>query len=98
MLGERGAEQFKAVAYQDAPSPPMTPELSAACELAMHVLDGGGRLWRGSQAALFVLQRTRGGVLYRILAAPPLAWLSELAYRLFASNRPFFGRLFMRGR
>ena len=84
---------FKIVAYQDAPSPPMTKELRQACKRAVHVIKTDGEILRGGRATLFVLQVLRVGYdLPRLLALPPFVWLVEIGYFIVARNRPFFSR------
>lgn len=92
-LGARDrARRFRAVPYQEAPSPPMTPALAEACRRAVHVLRRDGSILKGGRAVLFILEQTGMGSLARIAARPPLVWLVELGYRLVASHRPFFAR------
>jgi len=89
---------FRAVPYQEAPSPPMTPALRAACARAVHVLTPDGRILRAGRACLWVLERTGHRLLARVLALPPLVWFVELGYWLVARNRQLASRwLFRRG-
>jgi predicted DCC family thiol-disulfide oxidoreductase YuxK len=88
--------RFHAVPYQDAPSPPMTPALRAACEKAVHVLTTDGRTLRAGRASLFVLANIGYGWLARPLLLPPFVWLVELGYRIVAAHRPFFARFLFR--
>jgi predicted DCC family thiol-disulfide oxidoreductase YuxK len=89
---------FRAIPYQQAPSPPMTPELQAASARAVHVLTPEGRVLRAGRACLWVLERTGFPVLARVLALPPLVWAVELGYWLIARNRGLASRvLFRRG-
>ncbi len=88
---------LRLVAYQEAPSPPMTPEMRQACARAVHVVTGDGRVLRAGRASLHVLGRIGWGRLARVLALPPLVWGVELGYRLVASNREFFSRYLFRG-
>jgi predicted DCC family thiol-disulfide oxidoreductase YuxK len=81
---------FEAVSYERCPSPPMTPEIRAACREAVHVRTAGGSWLRGGRACLFVLARIGWPTLARIASVPPLVWLVELGYRMVAANRPFF--------
>jgi predicted DCC family thiol-disulfide oxidoreductase YuxK len=85
--------RFDIVPYQEAPVPPMTPELAAACRRAVHVLTSDGRLLKAGRASLFVLGETGHPWLARVLALPPFVWLVELGYILVARNRSFFSRL-----
>ncbi len=79
--------------YQSAPSPPMTPELTAACERAAHVITADGKTLRAGRASLFILERIGWGWFARLLALPPMIWFVEIAYRIVAQNRPLFARL-----
>jgi predicted DCC family thiol-disulfide oxidoreductase YuxK len=85
--------RFEIVPYQQAPAPPMTPELAAACAKAVHVLTADGQLLRAGRASLFVLGETGHPWLARILGLPPLVWLVELGYVIVARHRSFFSRL-----
>ena len=89
---------FRAIPYQQAPSPPMTPELRVACARAVHVLTPDGEVLRAGRACLWVLQRIGYPVLARVFALPPLVWVVEVGYWLVARNRGFASRvLFRRG-
>jgi len=78
---------FQAIPYQQAPSPPMTPDLRRACARAVHLLTADGELLRAGYP-----------VLARVLAVPPLVWAVELGYWLVARNRQLASRvLFRRG-
>ena len=83
-------------AYQDAPSPPMSPELAAACAKAIHVIDPAGELTRGGRAALVLLGIIGWPRLAWLLHLPPFIWLVELAYFIVSRNRPFFARFTFR--
>jgi predicted DCC family thiol-disulfide oxidoreductase YuxK len=87
---------FGAVPYQEVQSPPMTPDLRAACGRAVHVRTTDGRWIRGGEACLFVLERIGWPRLARVARFPPLSWLVEAGYRVVAGNRPFFSRLLAR--
>ena len=94
---DRG-QAFRAVPYQQAPSPPMTPALREACARAVHVLTPQGTLLRAGRACLWVLARIGFPVLARILSVPPLVWLMEAGYWVVARNRRLASRvLFRRG-
>jgi predicted DCC family thiol-disulfide oxidoreductase YuxK len=84
------------VPYQEAPSPPMTPELRAACERAAHVITADGRLLRAGRGCLFVLERLGWGWVARLLARPPFIWIVEVVYRIVADHRRFFARFLFR--
>ena len=78
--------------YQQAPSPPMTPELYVACEKAVHIVTPDGRVIRAGRASLFILERIGWDRVARILSLPPFVWFVEVAYRIVADHRPFFSR------
>jgi predicted DCC family thiol-disulfide oxidoreductase YuxK len=81
---------FQFIKYQDAPSPPMTPELYRACREAIHVIDREGSIRRGGRAMLFILEHEGWGPIARFLSLPPLIWFVELVYRFVAANRSWF--------
>jgi predicted DCC family thiol-disulfide oxidoreductase YuxK len=85
--------RFEIVAYQDAPAPPMTPELAEACQRAVHVITADGQVLRAGRASLFVFGQTGHPILARLLALPPMVWLVELGYTLVARNRSLVSRL-----
>ena len=76
--------------YQECASPPMTPELKAACEQAVHVLTTDGRVLRAGRAAMFVLEHCGAGFPARLMTFPPFIWFVEIGYWIVAHNRPFF--------
>ncbi|GIW05977.1 MAG: hypothetical protein KatS3mg060_0782 [Dehalococcoidia bacterium] len=86
--------RFRIIPYQEAPLPPMTEELRAACAQAMHVVTADGQTLRAGRAALYVLAAIGHPRLAGLLGLPPLLPFVELAYRIVANNRPFFSRLF----
>lgn len=79
--------------YQETPSPPMTPELYAACEEEVHVFASDGTVLRAGRAWLFILERIGWGWFARLLTLPPFIWVVGAVYRLVANNRQFFGRV-----
>jgi predicted DCC family thiol-disulfide oxidoreductase YuxK len=86
------ARRFDALPYQDAPAPPMTPALRAACARAVHVITRDGRVLSAGRASLFVLGELGYSRTAMVLGSPPLLWIVEAAYRLVARNRGFFGQ------
>lgn len=84
---------FEAMPYQEAPSPPMTPALAAACDRAVHLVLPDGRQLKAGRAVLHVLARL-GYPGMRLLALPPLVWMVEAAYWVVARNRLAFSRWF----
>ena len=92
----RGA--IRAVPYQEAPSPPMTPELRAACSRAVHLITPDGRTLRAGRACLEVLRRIGFPFWASLLSIPPLVWAVELGYWLVARNRMLASRFLFRRR
>jgi predicted DCC family thiol-disulfide oxidoreductase YuxK len=88
--------RFEFLRYQDAPSPPMTPELFRACSKAVHVIERDGPILKGGRAMLFILEKEGVGPIARFLAFPPFIWLVELGYYFVAGNRSMFSRFFFR--
>ncbi len=85
-------------AYQNAPTPPMTPELYRACEFAVHTVDADGRTMRAGRAVLHLLDLLGYHAITKILGLPPFIWAVELGYKIVARNRPFFAHfMFTRG-
>lgn len=88
--------RFEVVAYQEAPSPPITPALYRACQQALHVVTTEGKVLRGGRACLFIV----GGLGWRRLASflgwPPFIWIVELSYRIVAANRRLASRFVFR--
>ena len=92
------AGRIRASSYQNAPTPPMTPDLYRACEFAVHTVDADGRVLRAGKACLRLLELLGHGTLARILGLPPFIWVLELGYKIVARNRPFFAHfIFTRG-
>jgi len=83
---------FYTIPNQEAPSPPMTPELLAACEHAVHVVKADGEILKAGRAVLFIFANIGFGWMARPLMLPPFVWLIEVIYRIVANNRPFFAR------
>jgi len=85
-------QRFEFVPYQDAPAPPMTPELAEACRRAVHVITDDGRVLRGGRASLFLVGETGRPVLAKILSVPPRVCLVELEYAFVARHRAELSR------
>ena len=66
--------------------PGLPPEVARQ---ALHFVREDGRRFRGAHAAFEVMKRWPGGWgrLGHVLALPPLRWLAEPVYRLFARHR-----------
>lgn len=83
-----------ACAYQEAPSPPMTPTLFVACDSAVHIALADGTVLNAGRATLYLFECVGWGWLARILRIPPFAWGVEPLYRIIANNRTLFARFF----
>lgn len=83
---DRGG-RLRVVAYQDAPSPPMTPELRAACAEALHAITPRGRALRGGDATIVALHAIGWRGPARLLWLRPLRELTGFAYRIVARLR-----------
>lgn len=79
--------RLRVVAYQEAPSPPMTPELWEACAQAVHVVTPRGRTLRGGDATIYTLGALGWRPLARLLWLWPLRDLVGFGYRIVASMR-----------
>jgi len=73
----------------------MTPRLRRACARAVHVVTPEGKVLRAGRAALYLIGASGWPLAARVLSLPPLVWLVEIAYRIVAENRPFFGRFLL---
>lgn len=87
---------FNTCPFQEAPSPPMSPELAEACERAMHVVTTDGRLLRAGRATMFLFEHTGCGWIAKVWSYPPMVWPVEVAYWIFARCRPFFALFLFR--
>lgn len=85
---------FQTAPFQEASTPPMTPEIYKACERAVHVVTNDGRVLKAGRATLFALEHIGWGWFARLLSHPALVWIVEGCYWVFARGRPFFA-LFM---
>ncbi len=81
------------VPYQEAPSPPMTPELARACRRAIHVLRADGAVLRAGRAAVYVLEVLGYRRTAWCLRRRPVIWAVELGYWIVARNRRLFSRV-----
>jgi predicted DCC family thiol-disulfide oxidoreductase YuxK len=88
--------RMRFVAYQDAPSPPMTEELAEACRRSVHVVCDDGTVLHAGRASLFILAQIGWWRTARVLATPPLVWLVELSYAVVSRNRHIFSRILFR--
>jgi predicted DCC family thiol-disulfide oxidoreductase YuxK len=90
------ASSLEFAPFQDAPSPPMTPELAVACERSVHVVRADGRVLNAGRACLFILEQIGWKSTSDLLSRAPLIWLVELAYLTVARNRKLFSRFLFR--
>jgi predicted DCC family thiol-disulfide oxidoreductase YuxK len=86
--------RFETMAFQQCPSPPMTPELRQACQEALHVLTVDGQVLRAGRACVFIIRVLGWRNAARVLSIPPFAFATEIGYRLVASNRRHISRAF----
>jgi len=78
----------------------MTPRLRRACEKAAHVVTTRGKIVRGGQAAMFLLERVwprPWRFVARLFARPPLVWPINLGYEIVARHRSFFAPFILPG-
>lgn len=78
--------------YQEAPSPPMTPQLAADCDRALYVVHPDGSMTRAGRAILYMLGAVGYPGTARVLGSRPIVWFVELGYWLVARNRHVFSR------
>jgi predicted DCC family thiol-disulfide oxidoreductase YuxK len=88
--------RFRAVPFQEVPSPPMTPELYQRCRRAVQVLTPDGTIRGGGEAVAFILRHVGYARLGRLLSWRPIAPLTECGYRVVARNRGLLGRILIR--
>lgn len=90
--GDR-AGQLAVVAWQVAPSPPMSRALATACQQAVQVVTRDGTVLAGAEAVAFVLGEVGWRRLAHLLSRPPLRWLWAWGYRWVAGHRRTLSRL-----
>lgn len=81
------AGRLRVVAYQEAPSPPMTPALREACAQALHAVTPRGQVLRGGDATIFTLGALGWRGLARVLWLRPLRDVVGFGYGIVARNR-----------
>ncbi len=86
-----GGRRLQVVAYQEAPSPPMTPDLYVACGEAMQVVTRRGRVLAGGDAVIFTLGAIGARPLARLLWQWPLRSLVNRIYPVVAGMRECAG-------
>jgi predicted DCC family thiol-disulfide oxidoreductase YuxK len=89
--------RLEVIAYQKAPSPPMTDALRVACAGALHVVRGDGEVLRAGRALLFAFGELGYPRTARLFARRPLIWAVEMVYYAVARNRRRLSRLLFRG-
>lgn len=87
------AGRLRFVNFQEAPTPPMTPELRLASEVALHAIAPDGRVLSGGRAIVHILgelgyRRTQG-----LLGSPLLIGLVERVYAWVAEHRSLLSRV-----
>jgi hypothetical protein len=83
---------MRLVPYQEAPDPPVDPELRRRAERAVHLLLPDGRRFRAGRACVEILARLGYRRTAAVLRLPPLIWLLEIGYWVVARTRPVYGR------
>jgi predicted DCC family thiol-disulfide oxidoreductase YuxK len=89
------AGDLEFIAYQtgnlESISPGLTPELASQ---ALFFVGRDGRRFRGARAVFETMQRLPGpwGALGTVFSFPPLSFMAEPFYYLFARNRGRFSR------
>lgn len=96
LMARDRSEQLRAVPYQQAPSPPMTPELADACARAVHLVAPDGRVYRAGRAVLKALEIAGYRFWAGLLRLPPLIWFVELGYWIVARNRRWASKVMFR--
>ena len=86
--------QLDMVPFQEAPSPPMTPELALECEKALYIVHPDGSMTRAGRAILYLFATIGYRGMARFLGFVPFVWGVELGYWLVARNRYLASRLF----
>ena len=81
------AGRLRVAAYQEAASPPMTPELREACAQALHAITPRGRVLRAGDATIFTLHALGWRGLARVLWLRPLRDMVGFGYGIVARNR-----------
>ncbi len=71
----------------------ISPQLRAACQHSVHVIQSGGEILRGGRAVMFCGQQTRWHQLARIALWPIFLPFVEIGYAFIAKNRGLFSRL-----
>lgn len=91
------SQRLELVAYQEAPSPPMTEALQRACADALHVVRRDGEVMRAGRALLFAYGELGHPWMAQVFARRPLIWGVEIVYWLVARNRRRISRLLFWG-
>jgi predicted DCC family thiol-disulfide oxidoreductase YuxK len=86
-------QRFYAVAFQTAPSPPMTTALLEQSRHTVQVVTVDGQIFSAGEACAFVLQEIGYQKLGSIMRLWGLRTIVEWGYRRVARNRDFFGRI-----
>lgn len=81
------------LSYQEAPSPPMTPELRARARRAAQLIAPDGERFEAGRACVETLSLLGWRRAARLLGRPPLLWCVEVGYWCAARTRRFWGRV-----
>lgn len=93
MLRHDRSHRLVAQPYQDAN---LTPQLRAACEKAVQLLDSKGTVFGAGRAVLAMLKCSRWHRLARVLEWPVLLFAVELGYWQVARHRGAISRVLRR--
>lgn len=84
---------FRAVPFQQCPSPPMTAELLALSRNALQVITQDGRQVSGGRAVIFILKVTGWHPkVVHLAQRRPFLWAVDFGYQVVAQHRHFFSR------
>lgn len=93
-VGEHDPDaRFHAIAFQNAPSPPMTDDLRAKCREAVQVVSWDGTVYSAGTACAFVLEQIGYSRLGRFMQWRAIRPIVEWGYRRVANNRDLVGWL-----
>ena len=87
---------FRVVAFQDAPSPPMTAQLYERARQAVQVVLPDGRVLEAGAASIYILERIGYRRIAGAMKVRLFRGLVEWGYRRVANNRDFFSRIMFR--
>lgn len=93
----RGLDAAGRIAWRDiAAEPSASDEAGVSCEAAMarmHAMTAEGDVVSGARAFIEIWRRTPGwGWAARLLSVPPILWIAEQGYSVFAPRRQAISR------